>query len=425
MNPFQILAILMTTTAIFSYVNHRFIRLPMSIGVMLVALLGSLTLVLLHKFGIYLDDSAIKVLKGVEFGKTLMQGLLSFLLFAGALQINLSQLYDQKISVIILSTVGLLISVFVCGLGTYLILRGLGVDLGLAYCFLFGALISPTDPIAVLSILKIVKVPKSLEINIACESLFNDGVGVVAFIIISEIALEAAHISLGHIGMLFLVEAVGGAVFGLAIGAIAYYMLKSIDNYQVEVLITLALVTGGYALASSLHLSGPIAIVVAGLMIGNQGRRLAMSDTTREHLDLFWELIDEILNSFLFVLIGLQVLLLRFSHSWIIAGILVSIVLIGSRWLSVAIPVNLMKPWKRLDRGAISILTWGGLRGGISVALALSIPPGAERDLIVTITYIVVIVSISIQGLTVKSLIRYLYPQDDDEKTPHSADHVR
>ncbi len=408
---FQIIALLLTVTALFSYLNHRYLKLPTTIGVMLMAMVVSLALIGLDRLGLNFEQDVVKILAGVQFDEALMQGMLSFLLFAGALHTNLNDLAQQKIAILVLSTVGVMISTFVMGAGLYFMLPLLGVELSFSFCLLFGALISPTDPIAVLGILKIVKVPTSLEITIAGESLFNDGIGVIAFIMLSQVALHGGHVSTGHIGLLFLEEAVGGAVFGLIIGWMAYLLLKSVDNYQVEVLITLALVTGGYALASALHTSGPIAIVVAGLLIGNHGRRFAMSERTRHNLDLFWELIDEILNALLFVLMGLEILLLKFTTAWLIAGLAAIPILLLARWLSVFLPVSAMRFWHKFSPGAVAIMTWGGLRGGIPVALTLSLPAGTERDLLLAITYIVVVFSVLVQGLTVQRLIERFYPR--------------
>ncbi|CAN5511610.1 sodium:proton antiporter [soil metagenome] len=410
MTVFQILSILMTVTAAFSYLNHRFLKLPVTIGVMLLALSASGVLMVTRHFDPSVEHSVARSLAGIEFDKALMQGMLSFLLFAGALQINLGELLERKRPILVLATVGVVLSTAIAGTGLYYVLGFLGLRMSYAYCLLFGALISPTDPIAVLSILKIVKVPRPMELTIAGESLFNDGIGVVAFTILFEIALEGVQPTGGHVAMIFLKEAIGGGLFGFGLGLFAYFLLKSVDNYQVEVMVTLALVTGGYALTSALHMSGPIAIVVAGLLIGNHGRRLAMSDQTREHLDAFWELLDEILNALLFVLIGLEVLLLKFTPAWFVAGVAAIALLLFARWISVALPIHILRRWDNFDRGAIAILTWSGLRGGISVALALSIPAGHERDLILAITYIVVIFSIIAQGLTVKKLIKRYYP---------------
>jgi CPA1 family monovalent cation:H+ antiporter len=274
------------------------------------------------------------------------------------------------------------------------------------YCLVFGALISPTDPIAVLGILKTAHAPRSLEMKIAGESLFNDGIGVVAFLITLEAATGSRAVQPGQIGWFFVQEALGGAMFGLCIGYIAYRMLRAVENYQVELLITLALVTGGYSLANVLHLSGPIAIVVAGLLIGNKGRLLAMSEKTRQHLDIFWELVDEVLNALLFVLIGLEVLVLTFTHQYLLAGLLIIPAVLFSRFVAVGTHVTMLRPFREFSPGAIRILTWGGLRGGISVAMALSLPLSPERDVIVALTYAVVVFSILVQGLTIGRIVK-------------------
>ena len=316
MKLFNILAILITLSAVFSYFNHRFIRWPTTIGLMVIALLVSLGLIALGPLGLGLKEDARLMLDSIDFDETLLHGMLSFLLFAGALHVNLTDLARQKYIIGSLATVGVVGSTFIMGFTSWWVLGWLGIKLPFIYCLLFGALISPTDPIAVMGILKTAGVPESLETKITGESLFNDGVAVVVFLVISEIATGTQDVTAASVAGLFIKEAGGGLVFGLLIGAVAYWMLKSVENYQVEVLITLALVTGGYALANALHLSGPIAIVVAGLLIGNHGRMLAMSDEVRDHLDKFWELIDEILNAVLFVLIGGIFLLLAREIQW-------------------------------------------------------------------------------------------------------------
>jgi CPA1 family monovalent cation:H+ antiporter len=332
--------------------------------------------------------------------------MLSFLLFAGALHVNLADLAKQKWIICLLATVSVLGSTISIGFISRWVLGLLGTEMPLIDCLLFGALISPTDPIAVLGILKKVGVPESLETKITGESLFNDGVAIVVFLVFLEIATGTREITTASVLGLFAKEALGGVGFGLIIGWIAYWALKSIDNYQVEVLITLALVTGGFALADKLHLSGPIAIVVAGLLIGNHGRLLAMSDQVRDHLDNFWELVDEILNAVLFVLIGLEVLALTFSRDYFIAGVILIPLLLVTRFISVGGPVLIMRRFRKFSPKVVTILTWGGLRGGISVALALSLPPGKNRELILAITYIIVVFSIIVQGLTIGKLVK-------------------
>jgi CPA1 family monovalent cation:H+ antiporter len=405
MTIIQIVALLITLTALFAYLNHRFIRLPTAIGVMLIALGLSLALIAVGHYRPGVEEAARRALQQFHFDEALMQVMLSFLLFAGALHINLNDLAEQKGVITALALVGVTVSLFLFGTLIHLVLGWVGWPLSYAWCLLFGALISPTDPIAVLGILKSARVPRSLEIKIAGESLFNDGIGVVAFLVLHEIAVGGQEPGAGHIVALFLKEAVGGAALGLGLGWITYRLLKSVENYTVEVMLTLALVMGGYTLASALHTSGPIAVVMAGLLIGNHGRRFAMTESTRRHLDTFWELNDEVLNALLFVVIGLEVLVLTFTRDLLLAGLLAVPVLLLARWVSVGLPVAVLKRWRAFTPGAVSIMTWGGLRGGISVALALSLPPGRERDVILAVTYIVVVFSIAVQGLTLRPVV--------------------
>ena len=406
MKLFNILAVLITLSAGFSYLNHRFIRLPNTIGLMIIALLVSLGLTALGPFDLGLAEDAKLLLANIDFDETLLHGMLSFLLFAGALHVNLENLAQQKWIISLLATIGVLSSALIIGYVSRWVLSLFGIDLPLIYGLLFGAVVSPTDPIAVLGILKKAGVPKTLETKITGESLFNDGVAVVIFLIFLNIATGTQEVTAVSVLALFFKEALGGALFGFIIGLAAYYMLKSIDNYQVEILITLALVTGGFALADELHLSGPIAIVVAGLLIGNHGRLLAMSDQVREHLDTFWELVDEVLNAVLFVLIGLEVLALTFTRAYFIAGALLIPLLLLTRFISVGGPVLILRQFRKFSPHVIKILTWGGLRGGISVALALSLPPGKNREVILAITYMVVVFSIIVQGLTIGKLVK-------------------
>jgi len=405
----NIAAILLTLSALFAYINHRFIGLPTTIGVMLIALVFSLLITLGDWFGFTgLDATAEQLLSQIDFNVTLMNGMLSFLLFAGALHVSLHDLSKQKWLILLLATIGVCISTAVVGFLTFNLLSVLGISMPLVYCFLFGALISPTDPIAVMATVKRLGISKELETTIAGESLFNDGVGVVVFLVILSLVQNPEAFSVGHVAHLFLFEAVGGVIFGLILGAIGFYLLKTVDNYMVEILLSLAIVMGGYTLAMQIHTSGPIAIVVTGLLIGNIARDNAMSETTREHLDNFWELIDEILNVVLFVLIGLEILVLEVNTSWIIAGLLVIPIVVGTRLLSVGVPIQGLRLIKRFPDHLIKILTWGGLRGGISVALALSLPAGFERDVLLLMTYVVVLFSIIVQGLTVGGLIKKL-----------------
>ncbi len=405
MELINIIAIIISISSAFSYINYRFIKLPTTIGVLIIAIICSLILIAISSLGyIQFEKSAELIISSIDFDQTLMHGMLSFLLFAGALHVNIDDLAKQKWVISSLASIGVVFSTFLIGSLTWIIFNLLNVDLDYIYCLVFGALISPTDPIAVLGILKKAGIPKSLETKVVGESLFNDGIGIVVFLVLFEIAFSGHKFDLSSVLVLFLTEAVGGAVFGFVIGWIVYKLLQTVDNYHVEILMTLALVMGGYTLAMYLHLSGPIAIVVAGLLIGNRGRILAMSDKTRDNLDTFWELIDEILNVILFVLIGLEILILSFSINYIYASSLIIPVILFSRFITVFIPVTILKYLRDFSPNAIKIMTWGALRGGISVALALSIPAGTEREIIVSITYIVVVFSIVVQGLTISRL---------------------
>jgi CPA1 family monovalent cation:H+ antiporter len=405
MELINLIAIIISISSAFSYINYRFIKLPTTIGVLIIAIICSLILIAISSLGyIQFERSAELIISSIDFDQTLMHGMLSFLLFAGALHVNIDDLAKQKWVISSLASIGVVFSTFLIGSFTWIIFNLLNVDLDYIYCLVFGALISPTDPIAVLGILKKAGIPKSLETKVVGESLFNDGIGIVVFLVLFEIAFSGHKFDLSSVLVLFLTETVGGAVFGFVIGWIVYKLLQTVDNYHVEILMTLALVMGGYTLAMYLHLSGPIAIVVAGLLIGNRGRILAMSDKTRDNLDTFWELIDEILNVILFVLIGLEILILSFSINYIYASSLIIPVILFSRFITVFIPVTILKYLRDFSPNAIKIMTWGALRGGISVALALSIPAGTEREIIVSITYIVVVFSIVVQGLTISRL---------------------
>jgi len=407
MDAFDIIAILITLVATFAVINHWFIRLPTTIGLMLISMVCSLCILAADHFGhSEVNLWAIGLLTKIDFNKVLMEGMLSALLFAGALHINLKDLLEQRAVVALLATLGVVISTVLVGYSSFYVLAQLGVSIPLVYCMLFGALISPTDPIAVLAIMKRVGAPKSLETKVSCESLFNDGVGVVVFLVILGIATGEHEASFEHISEMLLLEAGGGILLGLLIGWIGFEILRRIDNYSVEILVTLALVFGGYNLALALHTSGPIAIVVTGLLIGNHGRSHAMSENTRKHIDTFWELIDEILVATLFVLIGLEIMVIGLEPSFLYAGLLSIPVVLLARASAVGLTLTALKAGGRtFTKGAFVVLTWGGLRGGISVALALSLPPSRERDIILAMTYMVVAFSIIVQGVTVGKLI--------------------
>jgi CPA1 family monovalent cation:H+ antiporter len=400
-------AVLIVLAALFSWANHRFIRLPPTIALTIFSLATSIALVTLGKLGFDSERLAEELLDKIQFDQALLNGMLSFLLFAAALQVDLDQLAKRKGAVAFLASLGVVISTGLAGTALWLIFGWVGHPVPLIWCLVFGALISPTDPISVLAILKSAKVEKSLEMKMAGESLLNDGFGVVLFILLLGIAVGGEEASVAYVAEVFAREVLGGALFGLAIGYAAYRMLATVDHYQVEILLTLALVMGGYALALEWHLSGPIAIVVAGVLIGNHGRKYAMSAKSRERIDTFWELVDEILNAVLFVMIGLELLRLELDFTYAWAALFAIPAVLIARLLSVAVAALIPGISADFPPRVIGVLTWGGLRGGISVALALSLPPGAYRDAIIAVTYAVVVFSILVQGLTLARLLRY------------------
>lgn len=411
MEPTSLIALVLTLAATLSYLNFRFVGLPTTIGVMLIALGVSLLTLLFGKMDVMsMRPHAVELLSGIDFNKALMDGMLSFLLFAGALHVCSRDLARSKWTIGILATIGVVLSTVLIGSAAFVLLQWLGVPLPYTYCLLFGALISPTDPIAVMSTLKHAGIPKSLETKIAGESLFNDGVGVVIFVVLLGLVYEPQQLSGFALATLIAQEAGGGVLFGLMLGGLGIVLLKSVDHYPLEILLTLALVMGGYTLASALHTSGPIAVVVAGLIVGNHGRNYAMSAVTRARLDDFWELLDEILNIILFVLIGLEVLVLHFATTYLIAGLLVIPLILGARFVSVGLPISVLRAvtnWAYSEH-VVKILVWGGLRGGISVALALTLPPGMARDIFLVMTYVVVIFSITVQGLSIARVAKKL-----------------
>ncbi len=410
MTPFTILALLLTLAALFSYVNHRFIGLPNTAALMLLSLVLSLSLIAAATFGLPLKDELEKLLKQVDLGQSLLGGLLSFLLFAGALNIELDQLREQRWRIFSLAFVSTLLSVVVVAALAYGIFHWLGLGIPFLYCLLFGALISPTDPVAVLGLLKKADAPPSLNVKIAGESLLNDGAGLVAFLFFLESLLATGptlDLSWQRGVQLLLHEGLGGIALGYALGWFTYYLIKTVDDYHLEILLTLALVSGGYALALALHTSGPLAIATAGIVVGNPARLRAMSQKTRENLDTFWELIDEILNALLFALVGLQVVVLKFHASYFVAAAAMILAVLLARALSVGVPGAIFRLFGReVERGGLVLLTWGGLRGAVSVALALTLPNGREKDLLLVVTYVVVAFSILVQGTTMPFLLR-------------------
>ena len=409
MQLYAIFTIIVSISAIFAYTNARFIKWPTAIGIMVLSLLFSIVLIIIGRLVPSFSANVIKTVGTINFHALLMDVMLGFLLFAGSIHINAASLQKQLWPVALLATVGTLISAVLVGIAVYFLFGAFGTYIPIIYCLLFGILISPTDPVAVLAILKQAGIPPSLHIKIAGESLFNDGVAVVVFMALLEVAQTGMqHFSLWHSMGVFLREAGGGLLFGLALGYTGFLLVRSIDNYQVEILITVAMVMGGYGLANAIHVSGPLAMIAAGIVTGNTGKHHAMSETTREYLDKFWELVDEIMNAILFLLIGLQVLVIPTGESLIITGIITIVVVLLARWVSVALPVTMLRPFIPFERHAIAILTWGGLRGGLSVAMALSLPAEMFRSQFVAVTYIVVIFSIVVQGLTIKGVTKFL-----------------
>lgn len=409
LSPFDVAAILIVLVAVLGYLNVRFVRLPPAIALTVMGALASILVVGLDRLLPSSDAAGVVsgFLRQVDFHATLMEGMLSFLLFAGALHVDLTEVRTGRGPILALSTVGVLVSTAVVAAGFLLIGRLAGVEVPLVWCLVFGALISPTDPVAVLGILKGAGIPKTLEAVVGGESLFNDGVGVVVFTILLASATAGVPLTLASAGQLFLVEAGGGVALGLGIGYLAFRAMRSIDNYNIEVMISLAVVMGGYAVSHWIHVSGPVAMAVAGLLIGNQGVAHAMSDTTRDYLLKFWSLIDEILNAVLFLLIGLEGVALSSRYSLLAAGVIAVPLVLAARLASAA-PVVFL--WRRLLSPdlALPVLTWGALRGGISVALALSLPAGPIKDLILATTYVVVMTSVLLQGSTMTPLVARL-----------------
>ncbi|MEA3192239.1 MAG: monovalent cation:H+ antiporter, family [Betaproteobacteria bacterium] len=406
MDALSAAAALITLAALFSWLNHKYIRQPASIALLLFSLALSLALVALGKLGFDSHRIAERALGAVDLDRALLDSMLSFLLFAGALHVDLNELQRRRWAIGFLASLGVIVSAGLAACALWLIFGMLGHPLPFIWCLLFGALISPTDPIAVLAILKSAKAEKSLESKMAGEALLNDGFGVVLFVLFLSIAAGGPEARLASVPLLFVREILGGALLGLGLGYLCYRMLASVDAYQVEVFLTLALVMGGYALALAVHVSGPIAIVVAGVLIGTQGRKHAMSPKSRERLDNFWELIDEMLNAVLFVMIGLELLRLQFDVTYAWAAALAIPAVLVARFLSVGLAALIPGLRDDFPPYVVGILTWGGLRGGISVALALSLPSGPHRPAIITVTYVVVLFSILVQGLTLSRVLR-------------------
>ncbi len=431
MHSQEVIGILMTLTAVSSYINHRYVKLPKSIGLTLITLILSWLIALSGNFGWDVEGFATHLLNGIGFNETFLHGMLGYLLFAASLHVNTMELSKHKTIVGLLATVSVLLSTLIIGFGIFFLTQLLGIQIPLEYCLVFGALISPTDPISVLGILKTVNAPKGLEMKIAGEALFNDGMGIVLFVILLGAAVGGHQTWTPQMAMwFFLQQGIGGIILGAIIGWLAARLLRGIDNYEVAILITLGMVAGGHSFAYSImEVSAPICMTVAGLSVGALLQNGNLSKESLKRVDAFWEVLDAVLNAILFVAIGLEFLRLTFTWDTIFASLGAIMITMAARWISVMIPVASVSLFRKFSPSVVLLMTWGGLRGGISIALALSIPAGPVRDFIVCITYVVVLFSITVQGLTLGGLVKrissHMEPQSYlliDERRYLSAD---
>jgi len=407
MQIFIFFSILITLAALFGYLNVRLLKMPSGILFILMGTVIAVALVIAGHFFPSLTQLIKQRLSAIDFSEFLLGILLSFLLFAGSFHLNLTQMRASAKSITVFATVGVLISTFMIGSIAFYLLNLFSIDMPYINCLLFGSLISPTDPVAVLSILRGSKVPGSIRIKIEGESLFNDGIGIVVFITIVQAATTGVeNLNFSSVLWLFLREAVGGIIAGAVIGYIGFRLMKSIDYFQTEILITLAMVMGGYSLCHFLHVSGPLAMVMAGLITGNKSRHEAMSDITKDYIEKFWEITDEILNAILFILIGLQLVIISFRFNFLIIGLILAILLMLVRFVSLWLPATFFFLKKDLEDKTLEIMTWGGLRGGISIALALSLPEAMYKDIFVPVTFIIVLFSIMVQGFSIKWFVK-------------------
>ncbi|MBK8550707.1 MAG: sodium:proton antiporter [Ignavibacteria bacterium] len=404
MSLFHLLSALIVLSAGFTYINFRFLKLPNAIGLMIVSLLFSLLILAAGQFFPIFESIIELKVSRINFTELLLEGMLSFMLFAGAIHVNYEDLKSEKLSIILFSTASVIISTLVIGFSAYYLLSLSGIEINILHAFLFGALISPTDPVAVLSILKSAGISKSLETKIAGESLFNDGVAVVVFLTILKLGTPGADVDAVSVLALLIREAGGGILLGILLGYAGNKLMDQVKDYKIQVLITVAVVMGGYTIADLLNLSGPLAMVVAGIMTGNSLKKSKIQDVTSDYINKFWELIDEILNALLFVLIGLELLVIKTNKTILLISFILVFIALIARYISVWIPSLIIRFREKITQKTLLILTWGGLRGGISIALALSIQPEADRDIWVTGTYVVVCFSILVQGLTVGKL---------------------
>ncbi|NNJ75597.1 MAG: sodium:proton antiporter [Anderseniella sp.] len=407
MNALQITALLIVFAGGFGAINYLFFKLPSAIGILVVAFLASLAVIGLEALFPFLNiaEAITAFVAEIEFSQALLEGMLGLLLFAGALHVNIDDLRAEAWVIALMATLGVALSTLIIGVGFYWI-----TAMPLLVALVFGALISPTDPVAVLGVLREADLPKTLETKIAGESLFNDGVGYVVFLLLVGLAFPVAgahtDASIAGVAAFFAKEALGGALLGAVLGWCVFQVMKRIDDYPLEILLSLGLAFGGYELAVALHVSGPIMAVVAGLFIGNTGVKYGMSAETRQHLNVFWTLIDEMLNAVLFLLIGVEIFAITFNWDTMTTGLAAIALALVGRLVAVAVPIAVLSPFRAYSKGVVPIMTWGGLKGGISVALALSLPASEWKAEILTATYLVVLFSIIVQGLTVASLAR-------------------
>lgn len=407
MTPYALASVILTLAVLIGYINHRYIKMQSTIAIMVGSLLLSFVFILIQYLGIAdIADATKNLLIRTDFHSLLLNGMLSFLLFAGSLSVDFSILKSRKWEIGILASISTVASVLIIGTLIYYLLPVIGITLPYLFCLLFGALISPTDPIAVLATFKKIGAPKNLEVCVAGESLFNDGVGIVIFLTLYQLAFNGVPVTWGNVSLLFLEQAVGGIVYGAILGFIAHKLMQTVDDRKMAILITLAVVTGGYTLALAAHISGPLAMVVAGIFVGNKVRKNSKEGKTQETLETFWEVIDELLNAVLFLLVGFELLAINITDHRLLAVVLAIPLVLLVRLFTVAVPMKFIQLRRNRDPYLISILTWGGLRGGLAVALALSLPPSKYRDLIMAMTYGVVVFAVVVQGLTIKSLVQ-------------------
>ena len=407
MNYYNYFAIVISLSVLLGYLNNRYVRMQTTVAIMAGSLLISLLIILLGTFDIIsVKPFATYLVKEFDFEEMLMQWMLGYLLFAGSIQLDINSLQKQSLSIALLATMSTILSTFLVGYGSYYLLQFLNINVGFDFCLLFGALISPTDPIAVLGVLKNLKASEGISIKMAGESLFNDGIGIVIFTVLLNMIYTHQPITLASVSMLFIIKAIGGAVFGALLGLGMFYLIKNVDDSKIMVLITLAGVTSGYGVAEMLNISGPLSMVVAGIFVGNKGKKFSMSQASCYNLDMFWELIDEILNAILFLMIGFEVLIIDYSHISLLLISLIIPLVIAIRYITVAIPIKMLSYCKAQPKNIITILSWGGLRGGLAVALALSLPDSNEKNIILAMTYMIVIFSVLIQSTTLRFLVK-------------------